>query len=62
MARPPLDLADPPRLTPADKLRLAIEMAEQGIAMKRRSLAREHPDADEEAVDRMLRAWLQEPR
>jgi len=62
MSHRDLDLADPPRLSPADKLRLAIEMAEQGIAMKRRSLAREHPDADEETVDRMLRAWLQETR
>lgn len=62
MARTPLELSDPPELTPSQKLRLAIEMAEQGIAMKRRTLRRQRPEATDAEVDALLQAWLQERR
>ncbi|WP_283809643.1 hypothetical protein [Lujinxingia vulgaris] len=44
----------------AARLRLALQMADAGIAMKRQQLARRHPEASPAEVDAMLRAWLGE--
>lgn len=62
MSRPALDLAPPPELSPADKLRLALEMADLGIEMKRRTLRREHPDDNGAQITARLHAWLAAPR
>jgi len=53
-----IDLASPPRLSLRDKLLTALEMADLGIEMKRRSLKRADPEADEEVVEERLRDWL----
>jgi hypothetical protein len=45
-------------LTPAAKLRLALALFESGVAMMRQKLRRDHPDASEAEVDRLLTAWL----
>lgn len=42
----------------AARLRLALQMADAGIAMKRQQLVRRHPVASSDEVDSMLRAWL----
>lgn len=44
---------------PAMKLREALEAMATGIRLKRVSLRRRHPNASEEALDAMLRAWLE---
>lgn len=62
MSRRRIELAEPPCLSPAEKLRVALELADEGIAMMRRRLAREHPDESEAQIDARLQAWLQEPR
>lgn len=53
-----IELAPPPRLSPADKLRTALEMADLGIEMKRRSLERNDPEAAPGVVEERLRDWL----
>jgi len=57
-----LQLASPPVLSPAQKLRVALEMADQGIAMKRRSLRRADPSASDAQIEERLWDWLAEPR
>lgn len=44
--------------TPAAKLREALELHEEGVAMQRLVLARRYPDLDAEALEARLRAWL----
>ncbi len=53
-----IELAPPPTLSPGDKLRVALEMADVGIGMKRRSLQRDAPDAAPERIEERLRQWL----
>jgi hypothetical protein len=36
---------------------MTVELADAGMAIKRQNLRRRHPDATEEVVDEMLRAW-----
>ncbi len=43
----------------ARRLRLALEMYEAGVAMRRRTLRREDPDASEREIAERLNAWLQ---
>lgn len=44
--------------SPADRLRLAIDMFEFGLGMQRARLRREHPDADESVIDSAIDEWL----
>jgi hypothetical protein len=51
------------RTTPLEeKLAQAIELMEQGIALKRAQLRARNPEATEAEVDRLLAQWLEEPR
>lgn len=45
-------------MTPGEKLAAALEMWEDGMAIKRASLRRQMPNATEEEVDAALDAWL----
>jgi hypothetical protein len=47
------------RLSPAEKLRIAIELHEVGRDLMRQNLRRRHPDADAASIEAMLVAWLQ---
>jgi hypothetical protein len=47
-----------PTLTPAAKLRLALDLFGSGVALMRCKLQREHPGADEDEIERELIAWL----
>jgi hypothetical protein len=42
----------------AQRFRLALEMAEMGIAMYRQRMRREHPDATDEEIEAEVQAWL----
>lgn len=42
------------------RLRQALAMFDDGVALMRQNLRRRDPDAPEEEIDRRLRAWLQE--
>ena len=44
----------------AAAFRTAVDLFETGVAMKRQSLRRSHPDASEEEIERRLRYWLHE--
>lgn len=46
----------------AKRLLQALEMYEVGVRLRRETLRREHPEASDEEVDRLLRAWLREVR
>jgi hypothetical protein len=41
-----------------ERLRLALELHDAGVAMMRQNLRRRHPDADEEEIERRLIEWL----
>jgi hypothetical protein len=41
------------------RLKQAFDLFEAGVSMKRAALRREHPDADEGDIARLLCAWLQ---
>ncbi|MEP7214767.1 MAG: hypothetical protein ABI782_00855 [Anaerolineaceae bacterium] len=43
---------------PATKLRTALAMADAGVAMKRESLRRSHPEATDEEISKLLHEWL----
>ena len=45
-------------MTARDKLLLALEMADAGIAMKESQLRRQHPEASPQEIAVMLREWL----
>lgn len=45
-------------LTPAAKLRLALDMYEVGERMQRARLHRQDPDATDEQIDAAVVAWL----
>lgn len=44
----------------ADRLLVAADLWETGVAIRRQSLRREYPAASEAAIDRLLTMWLQE--
>ena len=56
MTRPEVQPAT--ELTPAQKLRLSLDMFAYGCDMMRQNLRRAHPDADDAAIEELLRAWL----
>ena len=45
---------------PAQRLRLAFELFDAGVALMRQNLRRRHPDLDEAAIDQLVGQWLQE--
>ncbi|MFI5401542.1 MAG: hypothetical protein ACHQ1G_01190 [Planctomycetota bacterium] len=49
-----------PVTTPAERLRIALDLHDAGVAMMRQNLRRHHPDADEREIERLLLAWLHE--
>ena len=42
----------------AERLRQTFDLFEAGLSMTRARLRRESPDADEQEIERQLRAWL----
>jgi len=40
------------------RLRVAFDAFEAGVSMRRASLRREHPHADPDDIERLLREWL----
>ena len=40
--------------------RTTLDLFEAGVAMKRQSLRRSHPDATDEEIEQRLRQWLHE--
>lgn len=49
-----------PKTTPAERLRIALDLHDAGVEMMRQNLRRRHPDADEQEIQRLLVAWLHE--
>ena len=47
-------------LTPAQKLRLALDMYEVGERMQRARLRRQDPDASDEQIEALVEAWLRD--
>lgn len=45
-------------LSPAEKLNVALELFESGVAMMRETLKREHPTESDERIEERLRAWI----
>jgi hypothetical protein len=45
-------------LTPAEKLEQALEVMRTGISLKRLTLCRQFPEADEAEIDQRLLEWL----
>jgi hypothetical protein len=46
--------------TPAERLRLALELHEAGVALMRCNLKRRFPGASDKEIEDRLVAWLQE--
>lgn len=46
-------------MSPADKLRAALELHEVGVELMRQNLRRRHPDASEDVIDDLLTDGLQ---
>lgn len=46
---------DPGEMTA--RLRQTFDLFEAGVSMKRAAIRREHPDSDEDEIERRLRAW-----
>jgi len=46
------------QLDPAEKLQQALDLMRAGIRLKRSTLRRQFPEADETEVDRRLAEWL----
>lgn len=57
MSRHGLVLVEPPVLSPAEKLRAALELQVVGVALKRRALRRAHPEASDEELNERLFRW-----
>ena len=52
------DLESSRVVSPTEKLAQALELMETGLLLKREAIERSLPDADEEAIERALEAWL----
>lgn len=44
----------------AARLRTALSLFDDGVALMRQNLRRAHPDASEAEIERRLRLWLRE--
>jgi hypothetical protein len=52
---------DSERIDPAvERFRAALDLHELGLAIKRQNLRREHGDADDDEIERLLGAWLRD--
>jgi hypothetical protein len=47
--------------SPAERFRVTLDLFEAGVELKRQSLRREFPDADEKEIEERLTDWLQHP-
>ena len=45
-------------LEPSEKLRIALELYESGVAMMRETLKRENPEESEAQIEERLRRWI----
>ena len=55
-----IPLSPAPELSPAEKLRITLELAEVGYEMMRENLRRRHPEASDDEIQRLLTDWLHE--
>ncbi len=55
-----IPLSPAPALSPAERLKATIDLAEVGYEMMRENLRRRHPDASDDEIQTMLTAWLHE--
>lgn len=53
-----LDRMPSPPTTPAERLRVALELHEQGVAMQRANYKRRFPSEPEAEIEARLRIWL----
>jgi hypothetical protein len=44
----------------AARLRAALALFDDGVALMRQNLRRAHPDASEDEIERRLRTWLRD--
>jgi hypothetical protein len=51
-------VAESSSITPSDKLRIALELFENGVAMMRETLRREHPTESVAQIEERLRQWI----
>ena len=51
-------MAESRPLTPSEKLRIALELFESGVAMMRETLRREHPTESDAQIEGRLRQWI----
>ncbi|MCK6461324.1 MAG: hypothetical protein L6Q95_15690 [Planctomycetes bacterium] len=47
-----------PATTPAERLRMALDLHDTGVEMMRQNLRRRHPEASEQEIERLLLARL----
>lgn len=52
------DREDASQVPAAEKLRQALEVMRTGIRLKRLTLSRQYPEADDTEIDRRLAQWL----
>ena len=45
-------------MSPAEKLRAALELHEVGVAVMRQNLRRRHPEAPPSRIEQLLLTWL----
>jgi len=55
-----IPVTDAPDLTPAEKLRITLDLAEAGLDVMRAKLEREDPEASPEEIEKRLMAWFHE--
>lgn len=51
-------MAERSSLTPAQKLEIALELFESGVAMMRETLKRQHPAESDAQIEERLRQWV----
>lgn len=50
-------MADSPE---AERFRIAVDLHETGLAIKRQNLRRQHPEASDDQLDEILQVWLED--
>lgn len=48
------------RGTPAERLKVALELFDLGVGIMRQNLRRRNPGATEDEIERLLTAWLRD--
>ena len=51
-------MAESSALTASEKLRIALELFESGVAMMRETLRRRHPSESDAGIEERLRQWI----